>query len=1475
MKKQLARALALAVSLVGLGLARAVDLPDPLVRFEFANGDLTNTGTAGELTETKTVQGTFETRTDYLGNVHTVNVTTGSSNNFTRAKLDALNLLTDNGVTVTFWATLPSAAWRDAFACDWVKTSNATSRYWQVWERNNNGALAVYSGASSDATNELGGVVLASSGTDTLDHYAIVVSGQQVSFYRNGAVVSSETRDWLTETSKLYAISNGGSLTRAGHGGVAAIADVRIYNSALTGDQVAQIALGEDSALEVLTVSVAGEATASGLEIPESATLAKIIAEDEAMLTFDLPSELTTLTLAEGEEEGTKSLTLLTDGEGSLTATTTAVNVNTIVASSEIALGTVTQASGKRIHFQAAPSAPVTIPSSQSRSNGIIVEEGVGTDEAPVHLIGTAKDKSFGYLSLKANTVTRLTFSDNQVLSAKGADPDSSILVVERGDSSFGVTDDADYTFVSDLTLRIAPTGGSPSFWHERSYFLDDGSCNLDVESPADFYMWTNASVRNLSGNGRITQYGSRTLTVAPGTACEFSGVISGPALTVGGSAPLTLSGANTANRTLRLNAGSQVVLSGTWAGNYEVNGELTLAGATAATLANKTVTGAGTLVFQQDAPLATSGANLSGFTGTVVPEAGALNLGTARGVTLGAIGETASVALELIATEGVDGVVQIPTTMEALPAEGKISVTYGGNPVELADVTLDEGMLTLAFDPFVPVVETSGVWSDILTMLAEGDTSLLIRGGETEEDTVTVAVDVESPETLTAIQVAGRVAFVAEGQTVLPAGVTLMEDAVLTVEGLDLSEELLVAEGQTLVLRDTTVTQAVTVRGVLYTEGDVAMTSGSNAVASAGTMEVLSGTTVYNCTERGLRGTLRVDSGAEFQCGRNDAPDYNGAPVFVIAGTLNVTGTARWSIPSGASVTLEDGAVLAGVGGTGYNYAYDFYSGGTIVTSGEVLVAGNIGSHNSNIVRFDVQSGTTTLAGNIDKGAYSGNGISVVKEGADSSVLRIESTGNVIGGITVSTGYLTIAGGSAIPEGCTVTALSGTAIRLDSTEADLTVACILSNGANRIDCLGAEGRTTTITGDIRGAGQLNVLSGTLAVASALTRSASALTLIDAGATLDVSAEGALLYSTDFGGVDSGVTMLVRGTLVPGNWAYGASLGGLRSNAYAVMVDGGTVRFSGVAAVGSRGFTVTENGATLEVAEGTVFTQTGNETLYTQLAASGTLAVTGGGTVLFSQTQAIPGTVTVASGTTLGGATTYSGTLRLASGAILDAASPLTVTGALELGDALTVLLPGEEVPEEGVCVVAATGLEAPETALTAILGETPVADAVLEARDDGLYVTVPSTEPPEPDVTIPEGIEGDAADALIAAAKAAGVTTVTEVVGDPEVLALFPNTEVSFDGGVATIGAYAFGVKEIAKQTVGETPCLVIVIEAEDLATAATVSVTDVAGNPLEGMTPVDAATVGREEVEGEFCFTAPLPDSGTVTLFRARASR
>lgn len=228
-----------------------------------------------------------------------------------------------------------------------------------------------------------------------------------------------------------------------------------------------------------------------------------------------------------------------------------------------------------------------------------------------------------------------------------------------------------------------------------------------------------------------------------------------------------------------------------------------------------------------------------------------------------------------------------------------------------------------------------------------------------------------------------------------------------------------------------------------------------SAANTIAGTLEVVSGVTTFNLAERGLNGTLKVAAGATFKNGTNDGPDWGGAPTFDIAGTLEVTGTARWSLSANTTTTLREGAVLKGAGGSGYNYAFDWFDGATINVLGDATIEGNIGGHNPGaILTFNVAEGKTlTIAGKFDGGTYSGNS-SLAVSGAGtlkltnvdnnyrgtttinaSATLELEGGSLGTGAVTVADGA-TIAGSGTI--GGTLTLVAGSTV--DATDGSLTV---------------------------------------------------------------------------------------------------------------------------------------------------------------------------------------------------------------------------------------------------------------------------------------------------------------------------------------------------------------------------------------------------------------------------------------------------
>lgn len=201
-----------------------------------------------------------------------------------------------------------------------------------------------------------------------------------------------------------------------------------------------------------------------------------------------------------------------------------------------------------------------------------------------------------------------------------------------------------------------------------------------------------------------------------------------------------------------------------------------------------------------------------------------------------------------------------------------------------------------------------------------------------------------------------------------------------------------------------------------LKTKGYLNFTA-ANSIA--GTLEVVSGETTFNLAQTGLNGTVKVATGATFKNGTNDGPNYNGAPKFDIAGTLEVTGTARWSLGANATTTLREGAVLKGAGGTGYDYAYDYFNGTTINVEGNATIEGNIGVHSpgeTGKIVFNIAEGKTlTLKGKYDGAVYSGQPTPSLQV-TGTGTLKLENA-NTYAGTTVDAGAkVLVANASALP---------------------------------------------------------------------------------------------------------------------------------------------------------------------------------------------------------------------------------------------------------------------------------------------------------------------------------------------------------------------------------------------------------------------------------------------------------------------------
>lgn len=302
-------------------------------------------------------------------------------------------------------------------------------------------------------------------------------------------------------------------------------------------------------------------------------------------------------------------------------------------------------------------------------------------------------------------------------------------------------------------------------------------------------------------------------------------------------------------------------------------------------------------------------------FTGALAPTvslvfegAHTFALGLSRPL-IASLPEGAKLRLTVSADELLEGKVLLPLGegvdpaklgLELMDADGQ-SLGFG-TPSVGADGTLE-----IAITNRMPTIAATASWGtadawSTGSVPLEGTVGL--KGGETEEQAITVTLDVAIPEGISHILIFGHVRLVTSGaQAVIPAEVELQEGAALTVSS-DFEAAFTVPEGTTLALTGASVSQAVTVNGTLQLDGatmsqavtvnGTLTSAGDSAVQNegnvfAGVVDVLSGTLSLNAAEQKLCGTLNVRAGATFKNLRSaDALYYTGAATVNVWGTVD-----------------------------------------------------------------------------------------------------------------------------------------------------------------------------------------------------------------------------------------------------------------------------------------------------------------------------------------------------------------------------------------------------------------------------------------------------------------------------------------------------------------------------------------------------------------------------------------------------------
>ncbi|MGN0886201.1 MAG: beta strand repeat-containing protein [Candidatus Spyradenecus sp.] len=488
---------------------------------------------------------------------------------------------------------------------------------------------------------------------------------------------------------------------------------------------------------------------------------------------------------------------------------------------------------------------------------------------------------------------------------------------------------------------------------------------------------------------------------------------------------------------------------------------------------------------------------------------------------------------------------------------------------------------------------------------------------------------------------------------------------------GLTLDASAATAEAPTAVANPIAVGLDSGTAGTLTAKGFLTLSNASNTVKATGTLAIASGTTVLTTagSAGGIKGKLAIASGATLQCGIDDAPDYNGSPSFEIAGTLEITGTARWSIPSGATVTLHEGALLKGTGPeSGSNYAFDFFDGGAITADGNATIEATVGAHKAGQTLTLTQTAETMTT--------------ITGEVRNSTTLKAAGTGTVV--YAPAAGVAATSSPLVVDTGATLQLLPAAAF--------------------------------TLNGTVTGAGTLMVGNGTAATAVTLAVAGN-------GANVTVSPKASLTVATGAGSEDAnksfadGKTVTNNGTLtltsgygyfniagtgktvVPGSdflfGIGGASAETPFSNGLEVPASANfrirpwnrnwTLIAMGTAAVnGSVSVDGGDHTVTLQIAADTTLTGSSTFAIPVAFENAATATMASDATFTFSNALTVPknvtlpGTVTLGENAVLSGAGELSGTVTLSAGVIINATEStasgyLKLTGTVTLGDTLKV----------------------------------------------------------------------------------------------------------------------------------------------------------------------------------------------------------
>ncbi len=259
------------------------------------------------------------------------------------------------------------------------------------------------------------------------------------------------------------------------------------------------------------------DTTAWGGALPGAETDVTLIATGDATLTMDTSSTIASLTLNGDDTEGTDTVRIVApeSNAGTLTSTTTAVNVNTDVSAITTSLGTVTIADGKALTMAAgstilsltAESGTRTLTggtvasltnkagSSLTLSNTIVTA--VASNAGTIYLQNYAMDQN----PRRRVTRSKVDFSANEQYVANAESSELIIYGNNNVNNLSSVTDGNEFIRVTNgATLRLAARdfGGWGSFTGDKLRVYVGGS---DTLSTLELFPYTSGQPGCFTGN--------------------------------------------------------------------------------------------------------------------------------------------------------------------------------------------------------------------------------------------------------------------------------------------------------------------------------------------------------------------------------------------------------------------------------------------------------------------------------------------------------------------------------------------------------------------------------------------------------------------------------------------------------------------------------------------------------------------------------------------------------------------------------------------------------------------------------------------------------------------------------------------------------------------------------------------------------------------------------------------------------------